>query len=152
MPTPTLLQNIPLPTHYTIYVDGGWEFEGNNFLGMFQEQRDPTHRKGDAGIAIVPKGPSWQQEGTILITLDNGTQVGSQPAHMELAAIIIGLALRRWHLPPQQNDTIYSDCRSITDVINGIAPKLSKFPAKLPFLQAVLHHPNALKPQGVSLQ
>ena len=71
---------------------------------------------------------------------------------MELAAIILGLALGRWHLPPQQNDTIYSDCRSITDVINGIAPKLSKFPAKLPFLQAVLHHLNALKPQGVSLQ
>ena len=95
--------------------------------------------------------PSWQQDGTILLTLDNETQVGSQPAHMELAAIIIGLALRRRHLPQQQNDTIYSDCRSITDVINGITPKLSKFPAKLPFLQAVLHHLNALKPQGVSL-
>ena len=55
-------------------------------------------------------------------------------------------------LPPQQNDTIYSDCRSITEVINGVTPKLSKFPAKLPFLQAVLHHLNALKAQGVSLQ
>ena len=71
---------------------------------------------------------------------------------MELAAIIIGLALRRWHLPPQQNDTIYTDCRSITDVINGTTPKLSKFPAKIPFLQAVLHHLKALKPQGVTLQ
>ena len=91
-------------------MDAGWEFEGNNFLGIFQEQRDPTYRKGNAGIAIVPQGPSWQQDGTILLTLDNGTQVGSQPTHMELAAIIIGLALRRWHLPQQQNDTIYSDC------------------------------------------
>jgi hypothetical protein len=71
---------------------------------------------------------------------------------MELAAIIIGLALRRWHLPQQQNDTIYTDCRSITDVINGTTPKLSKFPAKIPFLQGVLHHLKALKPQGVTLQ
>ena len=55
---PTPLQHIPLPTQYTIYVDGGWEFEGNNFLGIFQEQRDPTHRKGNVGIAIVPNGPS----------------------------------------------------------------------------------------------
>jgi len=70
---------------------------------------------------------------------------------MELAAIIIGLALRRWYLPPQQGDTIYSDCKSITDVINSTTPPLSKFPAKLPFLQAVLHHLHALKPQGVIL-
>jgi hypothetical protein len=33
-------------------------------------------------------------KGTTLITLHNGSQTGSQPAHMELAAIIIGLALR----------------------------------------------------------
>ena len=37
---------------------------------------------------------------------------------MELAAIIIGLALRRWQLPPQQGDIVYSDCKSITDVIH----------------------------------
>ena len=61
--TPTLLQNIPLPTHYTIYVDGGWEYDGNNFLSVFQEQRDPTNRTGNAGIAIVPQGPTWQQDG-----------------------------------------------------------------------------------------
>ena len=29
------------------------------------------------------------------LTLSDGSQIGSQPAHMELAAIIIGLALRR---------------------------------------------------------
>ena len=130
----TLPPDIPLPPQYTIYVDGGWEYDGNNFLSVFQQQRDPTNRTGNAGIAIVPQGPTWQQDGTILLTLDNGTQVGSQPAHMELAAIIIGLALRRWHLPQQQNDTIYADCRSITDVINGITLKLSKFSAKLLFL------------------
>jgi hypothetical protein len=101
MPTPTPLQNLPLPTHYTIYVDGGWEYKGNKFLGVFQEQRDPTCRKGNAGIAIVPQDPHWQQEGTILLTLDNRTQIGYQPAHMELAAIIIGLALNRWPLPQQ---------------------------------------------------
>ena len=72
-------------------------------------------------------------------------------AHMELAAIIVGLALRRWYLPPQQGDTIYSDCKSITDVINSATPQLSKFPAKLPFLQAILHHLPALKQQGVTL-
>ena len=70
---------------------------------------------------------------------------------MELAAIIIGLALRRWYLPQQQGDTIYSDCKSITDVINSATPQLSKFPAKLPFLQAILHHLQALKQQGVKL-
>ena len=105
----TLPQVIPLPPQYTIYVDGGWEYDGNNFLNVFQEQRDPTNRTGNAGITTVPQGPIWQQDGVILLTLDNGTQVGSQAAHMELAAIIIGLALRRWHLPQQQNDTIYSD-------------------------------------------
>ena len=71
---------------------------------------------------------------------------------MELAAIIIGLALRRWQLPLQQGDVIYSDCKSITDVIKSSAPPLlSKHPAKLPFLQAALHHLNALCPQGVTL-
>ena len=40
-----------------------------------------------------------------------------------------GLALRRWDLPPQQGDVIYSDCKSITDVINSATPQLSKFPA-----------------------
>jgi hypothetical protein len=49
-------------------------------------------------------------------------------------------------------DIIYSDCRSITDVINGVILKLFKFLAKLPFLQAVLHHLKALKPQSVLLQ
>ena len=70
---------------------------------------------------------------------------------MELAAIIVGLAIRRWYLPPQQGDTIYSDCKSITDVINSATPQLSKFPAKPPFLQAILHHLQALKQQGVTL-
>ena len=70
---------------------------------------------------------------------------------MELAAIIVGLALRQWYLPPQQGDTIYSGCKSITDVINSAAPQLSKFPVKLPFLQAILHHLQALKSQGATL-
>ena len=91
------------------------------------------------------------QKGTILITLNEGSQIGSQPAHMELAAIIIGLATRRWKLPPQQGDIIYSDCKSLTDVIKSSAPPLSKHPAKLPFLQAVLHHLKALHPQGITL-
>ena len=69
---------------------------------------------------------------------------------MELAAII-SLALRRWYLPPQQGDTIYSDCKSITDVINSATPQLSQFPAKLPFLQAIIHHLQALNSQGVTL-
>ena len=141
----------PFPTSYTIYVDGGWDSTDTDFYSAFQEQRDPINRRGSAGIAIVPTGTDWQQQGTIVITLNNGVHVGSQPAHMELAAIIVGLALRRWYLPPQQGDTIYSDCRSITDVINSATPQLSKFPAKLPFLQAILHHLQALKQQGVSL-
>ena len=141
----------PLPTSYTIYVDGGWDSIDTDFYSAFQEQRDPTNRRGSASIAIVPTGTDWQQQGTIVITLNNGVQVGSQPAHMELAAIIVGLALRRWYLPPQQDDTIYSDCKSITDVINSATPQLSKFPAKLPFLQAILHHLQALKQQGVTL-
>ena len=62
------------------------------------------------------------QQGTILLTLNEGSQSGSQPAHMELAAIIIGLAIRRWTLPPQQGDTIYSDCKSLTDVLKSSAP------------------------------
>ena len=52
---------------------------------------------------------------------------------------------------PTTRDVIYSDCKSITDVINSATPQLSKFPAKLPFLQAILHHLQALKPQGVTL-
>ena len=91
------------------------------------------------------------QQGTILLTLNEGSQSGSQSAHMELAAIIIGLAIRRWTLPPQQGDIIYSDCKSLTDVLKSAAPPLSKHPAKLPFLQAVLHHLQALRPQGVTL-
>ena len=86
----------PLPTNYTIYVDGGWDSTDTDFYSAFQEQRDPTNRRGSAGIAIVPTGTDWQQQGAIVITLTNGVQVGSQPAHMELAAIIVGLALRRW--------------------------------------------------------
>ena len=70
---------------------------------------------------------------------------------MELAAIIIGLALRQWQLPPQQGDVIYSDCKSIMDVIKSTVLPLSKHPAKLPFLQAVLHHLKALRPQGVTI-
>jgi len=63
MPTPTrpratLLQHLCLPAQYTIYVDGGWEYTGNNFLNVFQEQRDPTNRQGNAGIAIDPQGPN----------------------------------------------------------------------------------------------
>ena len=138
----------PLPTSYTIYVDGGWDSTETDLYSTFQEQRDPTNRRGSAGIAIVPTGTDWQQQGTTIITLTNGVQVGSQPAHMELAAIIVGLALHRWYLPPQQGDTIYSECKSITDVINSAAPPLSKFPAKLPFLQAIIHHLQALKSQG----
>ena len=60
------------------------------------------NRQGSAGIAIVPTGPDWMQQGTILLTLNEGLQSGSQPAHMELAAIIIGLAIRRWKLPPNK--------------------------------------------------
>ena len=123
----------PLPTSYIICVDGGWDSTDTDFYSTFQEQRDPTNRRGSAGIAIVPTGTDWQQQETTIITLTNGIQVGSQPAHMEPAAIIIGLALRRWYLPPQQGDTIYSDCKSITNVINSATPQLSKFPAKLPF-------------------
>ena len=37
------------------------------------------------------------------------------------------------------------------DIINCATPPLSKFPAKLPFLQATLHHLHALRPQGVTL-
>ena len=152
IPDQSLLQLArPLPTSYTIYVDGGWDSTDTDFYSAFQEQRDPTNRRGSAGIAIVPTGTDWQQQGAIVITLNHGVQVGSQPAHMELAAIIVGLALRRWFLPPQEGDTIYSDCKSITDVINSATPQLSKFPAKLPFLQAILHHLQALKQQGVTL-
>ena len=86
------------------------------------------------------------QKGIILITLSKGSQIGSQPAHMELAAIIIGLAIRRWKLPPQQGDIIYSDSKSLADVIKSSAPPLSKHPAELPFLHAVLHHLKALRP------
>ena len=64
------------------------------------------------------------EKGTILLTLCDGAQIGSQPAHMELVAIIIGLALRRWQLPPQTGDIIYSDCKSITDVIKSPASTL----------------------------
>ena len=78
------------------------------------------------------------QNGIILIILNEGSQSGSQPAHMELAAIIIGLAIRRWKLPPQQEDTIYSDCKSLTDVFKSSATPLSKHPAKLQLLAIIL--------------
>ena len=41
-------------------------------------------------IAHVTSLAHRQQQGTTIITLTNGVQAGSQPAHMELAAIIIG--------------------------------------------------------------
>ena len=95
-PTNTLVDLIqPPPTAYTIYVDGGWDTVNADFTTAFQEQRDPTNRRGSAGIAIVPTGLDWTNKGTILITLSDGSHTGSQPAHMELVAIIIGLALRR---------------------------------------------------------
>ena len=84
-----------LPAAYTIFVDGGWETTNADFNTAFQEQWDPTNRQGSAGIAIVPTGSDWMQQGTILITLNEGSQSGSQPSHMELAAIIIGLAIQR---------------------------------------------------------
>ena len=141
LPTKTLVElTQPPPATCILYVDGGWETVNADFNTAFQEQRDPTNRRGSAGIAIVPTGHDWMNKGTILITLRDGSKIGSQPAHMELAAIIIGLALRRWQLPPQQGDIVYSDCKSITDVLKSIVPRLSKHPAKLPFLQAVLHH------------
>ena len=89
-PSPTMLVELtqPPPTAYTIYVDGGWDTINADFTTAFQEQRDPTNRRGSAGITIVPP-TGWEK-----------AQIGSQPAHMELAAIIIGLALRRWQLPP----------------------------------------------------
>ena len=66
----------------TIYVDGGWDTVNADFTTAFQEQRDPTNRRGSAGIAIVPTGPDWMNKGTILITLSDGSKIGSQPAHM----------------------------------------------------------------------
>ena len=51
----------PLPTSYTIYVDGGWDSPDTDFYSAFQEQRDPTNRRGSAGKAIVPTGTDWQQ-------------------------------------------------------------------------------------------
>jgi hypothetical protein len=152
LPTKTLVElTQPPPATYTIYVDGGWDTVNADFTTAFQEQRDPTNRRGSAGIAIVPTGPDWMDKGTILITLSDGSQIGSQPAHMELATLIIGLALRRWQLPHQQGDIVYSDCKSITDVIKSTVPRLSKHPAKLPFLQAVLQHLTALRPQGTTI-
>jgi hypothetical protein len=91
----------PPPTAYTIYVDGSWDTTSADFTTAFQEQRDPTNRQGSAGIAIVPTGPDLMNKDTILITLNDGSQIGSQTAHMELAVIIIELALHRWQLPPQ---------------------------------------------------
>ena len=120
----------PLPTAYNIFVDGGWTTTQADFHTAFQEQRDPTNRQGSAGIAIVPTGPDWMQQGTILLTLNEGSQSGSQPAHMELAAIIIGLAIRLWTLPPQQGDIIYSDCKSLTDVLKSSAPPAIKTPSQ----------------------
>ena len=152
LPTKTLVElTQPPPATYTISVDGGWDTVNADFTTAFQEQRDPTNRRGSAGIAIVPTGPDWMNKGTILTTLSDGSQTGSQPAHMELAAIIIDLALRRWQLSPQQGDIVYSDCKSITDVIKSTVPRLSKHPAKLPFLQAVLQHLTALRPQGTTI-
>jgi hypothetical protein len=70
-----------LPTAYTIYVDGGWDTVNADFTA-FQEQRDPTNRRGSAGIAIVLTGPDWMNKGTILMTLTDGSQTGTQPAYM----------------------------------------------------------------------
>ena len=77
-PTNALVELTQLPpTAYTIYVDGGWNTVNADFTTAFQEQRDPTNRRGSAGIAIVPTGPDWMNKGTILITLTDGSQTGS---------------------------------------------------------------------------
>ena len=59
----------PPPTAYTIYVDGGWDTVNADFTTAFQEQRDPTNRRGSAGITIVPTGSEWMLKGTVLIHL-----------------------------------------------------------------------------------
>jgi hypothetical protein len=68
--TPTTTSVVELthtpPTAYNIYVDGGWDTENADFNTAFREQRDPTNRRGSAGIAIVPTGPGWMSKGTIL--------------------------------------------------------------------------------------
>ena len=46
-PTNTLVElTQPPPTAYTIYVDGGWDTVNADFTTAFQEQRDPTNRRG----------------------------------------------------------------------------------------------------------
>ena len=67
----------PPPAAYTIYIDGGWETVDADFTTAFQEQRAPLNRRGSAGIVIVPSGPDWMQKGTILITISDGSQIGS---------------------------------------------------------------------------
>jgi hypothetical protein len=84
---------------YTVYVDGGWDTANAHFTTTFQEQRNPTNRQGSAGIAIVPTGLDWMKKGTALITLNDGSQIKSQPAHMKLAAIIIGNSLPNKETP-----------------------------------------------------
>ena len=103
------------------------------------------------GIAFVLTVTNKQQQGTILLTLNNDIQVRSQPTHIELTAIIIEILLRKWHFPQQQGDTIYSDCKTITDVINSSPYELSEIAAKLPFLQATLNYLRAKKTQRVTL-
>ena len=91
---PTLLElTQPLPTAYNIYVDGGWTTTQADFHTAFQEQRDPTNRQGSAGIAIVPTGPDWMQQGTILLTLNEGSQSGSHQ--------------RTWNSPRSSLDSPY---------------------------------------------
>jgi hypothetical protein len=54
-------------------------------------------------------------------------------------------------MAPSQQQTLYSDCKSITDFINSSIAEVSKFPANLPFPQATHHHLQALRSQGVTL-
>ena len=65
-PTKARSNLLALPTSYTIYVDGGWDSTDMDFYSAFQEQRDPTNRRGSAGIAIIPTGTDWQQQGASL--------------------------------------------------------------------------------------
>ena len=85
------------------------------------------------------------------ITLNEGSQFGSQPAYMEHAAIIIELTIRRWKLPTQQGDIIYSDCKSLTDVIKSSAPPLSKPQLSYPFSKRFFAISKPSAPKGSPL-
>jgi hypothetical protein len=63
-PTPSTLVALdqPPPAAYTIYVDGGWETVNADFTTAFQKQRDPTDRRGSAGIAFVSTGSDWMKK------------------------------------------------------------------------------------------